>query len=136
MSWCCASVLLAVGRGLWRGDGSRRGRSTRGDKAERTPARCSMRRRLTEHARARARGTGQSRAHAQGSLRRDRGEYWRGYAAIGDGLCHKAMSMAVLGHPRKREGYGRLGLQGGGSRSAGRVLGRCSSLAKPEVRER
>jgi hypothetical protein len=42
--------------------------------------------------------------------------------------------MAVLGHPQEGEGSGRLGRQRGGSRSVGRVLGRCSSLAKPDVR--
>jgi hypothetical protein len=41
-SRCCARVVTGSGRGRWREDGSRGGRSARGDKAERTPARCSI----------------------------------------------------------------------------------------------
>jgi hypothetical protein len=39
---CCARGFTGSGRGRWREDGSRVGRSARGDKAERMPARCSM----------------------------------------------------------------------------------------------
>jgi hypothetical protein len=42
----CARGVIGSGRGRWREDESRGGRSARGDKAEHTPARCSMQRRL------------------------------------------------------------------------------------------
>jgi hypothetical protein len=47
---CCARGVTGSGRGSWREDGSMGGRSARGDKAERMPARCSMRCRHSEHA--------------------------------------------------------------------------------------
>jgi hypothetical protein len=59
-SWVCARISRGVGRVRWREDGSKGSRSARGEKTKLSPARCWTYCRLPEHARERARGTGQS----------------------------------------------------------------------------